>query len=162
MNLWKPTVLLAGFGLVATLAAPRAALADDFSVSSADWAEGKQIASEHVFEGFGCTGGNQSPQLTWKGAPEGTKSFAVSIYDPDAPTGSGWWHWITYDLSASTRSLKTGASAKMPKGATTARNDYGAKGFGGPCPPAGEVHRYVVTVFALDVPKLETCVLCPN
>lgn len=164
-----PRVLRRLFGVsvltLATLAF--AAVADaktSFKVSSSDVGPHKPTASEFVFNGFGCTGGNQSPELRWSGAPAGTKSFAVSVYDPDAPTGSGWWHWFVVNLPASTTALARGAGqadgSKLPEGARQINTDFGAPGYGGPCPPAGDKpHRYVVTVYALKVPKLD---LPPN
>jgi len=109
-----------------------------------------------VFKGFGCEGGNQSPQLSWSGAPKGTKSFALIAYDPDAPTGSGWWHWSVVNLPASATQLAAGASGQaMPAGAREMRNDYGVAGFGGACPPPGAMHRYIFTIHALGVEKLD-------
>ncbi|MCC6244380.1 MAG: YbhB/YbcL family Raf kinase inhibitor-like protein [Gemmatimonadaceae bacterium] len=113
-----------------------------------------------VFNGFGCTGKNVSPSLTWTGAPAGTKSFAVTVYDPDAPTGSGWWHWMVYDIPATTTTLPAGVGttgkAALPAGALQGMTDFGAKGWGGPCPPVGDKpHRYIFTVFALKTPKLD-------
>ncbi len=138
------------------LAAPALA-ADGFRLSSTSVAEGETLAAAQVFSGFGCRGGNQSPQLSWSGAPAGTKSFAVTAYDPDAPTGSGWWHWNVVNIPADTTALRAGASgaSALPKGSVEVRNDYGASGFGGACPPPGEVHRYVFTIYALDVDKLD-------
>lgn len=134
--------------------------ADAFTVESNDVAPGKAVAPQFIFNGFGCSGGNVSPELHWQGAPAGTQSFAVTIYDPDAPTGSGWWHWFVVNLPASTKSLPQGAGApngsKLPPGAQQIRTDYGAQGYGGPCPPAGDKpHRYVVTVHAIKVAKLD-------
>jgi Raf kinase inhibitor-like YbhB/YbcL family protein len=130
----------------------------DFTLSSSDIAEGKTLSTHHVFQGFGCVGDNRSPQLSWNGAPSGTKSYAVTVYDPDAPTGSGWWHWTLANLPPSTTSLPTGAGGKggaLPAGASQGRNDYGQPGFGGACPPAGDKpHRYQVTVWALKVDQL--------
>nr|WP_298926348.1 YbhB/YbcL family Raf kinase inhibitor-like protein [uncultured Erythrobacter sp.] len=124
------------------------ALADGFTLTSPDIAEGAQLDSNHVFQGFGCEGGNVAPALNWSGAPEGTKSFAVTVYDPDAPTGSGWWHWFAINIPADA----TGISPASPlhSSVTELRNDYGATGFGGACPPEGEVHRYQFTVHALS------------
>lgn len=101
--------------------------------------------------------GNISPQLSWSGAPEGTKSYAVHVYDPDAPTGSGFWHWTVANIPAGVTELKTGASPHgLPEGAVEGRTDYGAPGFGGAAPPPGHgPHRYVFTVFAVDVEKLD-------
>ena len=135
-------------------------MAEGFYLSSAD-IQG-QIANDQVFNSFGCTGKNISPQLSWKNAPAGTKSFAVTVYDPDAPTGSGWWHWIVFNIDKSVDTLKTGASGLsankggMPAGAIESSTSYGSKGFGGACPPEGDKpHRYIFTVFALNIEKIE-------
>ncbi len=129
--------------MTSALAAP--ALADGFTLTSPDIAEGQQLGSDFVFQGFGCEGGNVAPTLEWSGAPEGTKSFAVTVYDPDAPTGSGWWHWFAFNIPTDVTSLPGGD--EVPGVELT--NDYGATGFGGACPPPGEVHRYEFTVHAL-------------
>lgn len=151
----------------ATIAATAAALlcaagvsAADFSLSSPTIAPGSTLTLEQVYKGFGCEGANVSPELTWSGAPQGTKSFAVTVYDPDAPTGSGWWHWVVYDLPATAHGLAKGAgdaSGKgLPAGAKQGRTDFGTPGFGGACPPPGDKpHRYIFTVFALKVGKLD-------
>lgn len=133
------------------------AQAADFKLTSKAIAEGAPLSAEQVFEGFGCTGGNLSPDLAWTGAPEGTKSFAITTYDPDAPTGSGWWHWNVVNLPAATTALAARASHTdaMPKGALELVSDYGSAGFGGACPPPGEVHRYIFTVHALKTEKLD-------
>jgi Raf kinase inhibitor-like YbhB/YbcL family protein len=112
-----------------------------------------------VFSGFGCTGGNKSPALAWSGAPADAKSFAVTVYDPDAPTGSGWWHWVVFNIPAGTTDLKEGAGdakgALLPAGSVQSVTDFGQPGFGGPCPPAGDKpHRYIFTVHALKLEKL--------
>lgn len=99
-----------------------------------------------------CGGENVSPDLTWSGAPEGTRSYAITCFDPDAPTGSGWWHWIAFDIPASVNAL--GQGQPVPAGTREWDNDYGYAGYGGPCPPPGPAHRYVFTVHALDVPEL--------
>ncbi len=122
-------------------------MAADFKVTSTDIAEGMQLSRENVFQGFGCEGGNTAPALAWENAPEGTKSFAITAYDPDAPTGSGWWHWFAFNIPAEVTSLNTGEA--LPDGSVELVNDYGSRGFGGACPPAGEVHRYQFTVHAL-------------
>ncbi len=119
-----------------------------------------QLSLKEVFNGFGCTGENVSPSLSWKNAPEGTKSFAVTLYDPDAPTGSGWWHWVVFNLPADMTSLPAGAGnpAKglMPKGAVQSMTSFAQPGFGGACPPVGDrPHRYIFTVYALDVATLD-------
>jgi Raf kinase inhibitor-like YbhB/YbcL family protein len=153
----KLAVWIAAFGLGAIGAG--AANAQSMTLTSADIKEGGTIANEQVFKGFGCTGGNLSPALSWSGAPSGTKSFAVSVYDPDAPTGSGWWHWVVFNIPPGTMSLPKGAGdvkkKLMPKGAIQSRTDFGADGYGGPCPPAGDKpHRYVFTLYALAVDKV--------
>lgn len=130
------------------------------SLSSPTVAPNSMLGMDQVFNGFGCSGKNISPALAWKGAPEGTRSFALTVYDPDAPTGSGWWHWVVYNLPATVSELPAGAGdasgAHMPAGAVQGRTDFGTPGFGGACPPAGDrAHRYVFTVFALKVEKLD-------
>jgi Raf kinase inhibitor-like YbhB/YbcL family protein len=116
---------------------------------------GGRFADAQVFNGFGCTGGNQSPALTWTAGPEGTQSYAIVMHDPDAPTGVGFFHWIAIDLPTSTTSLAEGASASgMPAGVVQAYTDFGANGYGGPCPPPGSPHRYEITVYALDTASL--------
>ena len=129
--------------------------AEGLTLSSAD-VQG-QIANAQVFNSFGCTGENISPQLSWKHAPAGTKSFAITAYDPDAPTGSGWWHWVVFNVDKSVNEIKTGASIKaMPKGAIESITSFGSKGFGGACPPKGDkAHRYIFTVYALNTEKIE-------
>jgi hypothetical protein len=130
-----------------------------FSLTSTDFTEGGTLANTQVYNEFGCKGTNTSPALAWSGAPAGTQSFALLVHDPDAPTGSGWWHWVLYNIPASTASLPAGAGdpkkGLMPKGAMQGRNDYGATGYGGPCPPPGKPHHYNFTLYALKVPKLE-------
>ena len=134
--------------------------AGSFTLESAEIKPGAMIANAHVFNGFGCSGGNVSPSLAWKNVPAGTKSFAVTVYDPDAPTGSGWWHWVVFNLPASTTSIPLGAGdkagAKLPPGTVEGRTDFGAPGWGGPCPPVGDkAHRYVFTVHALKTDKID-------
>lgn len=146
--------------LVALLVAPAAVAAGTFTLQSAEVKPDSTIADAHVFKGFGCEGGNVSPSLTWSNAPAGTKSFAVTVYDPDAPTGSGWWHWVVFNLPADTTSLAAGAgdpaTGKLPAGAVQSRTDFGKAGFGGPCPPKGDKpHRYIFTVYALKVDQLD-------
>lgn len=118
-----------------------------------------QATITQEFNGFGCVGKNESPQLSWSNAPKGTQSFAVTMYDPDAPTGSGWWHWLVFDLPANTRELPANAgniALKLsPTGSVQSVTDYGKPGYGGPCPPKGHGdHRYIITVYALKVKKL--------
>ncbi|MCZ4306214.1 YbhB/YbcL family Raf kinase inhibitor-like protein [Zoogloeaceae bacterium G21618-S1] len=141
------------------LAAAAASAADDFTLGSPDVADGKRIAEQHVFKGFGCDGGNVSPALAWRHPPAGTQSYAVTVYDPDAPTGSGWWHWVVVNLPAQTTGLAAGAGnpqGTLPAGARQIGTDFGAPGYGGPCPPQGHgEHRYIFTVYALKTPHLD-------
>ena len=153
----KRAVWITALGL--SLFGTSAANAQSMALTSADLKEGATIANEQVFNGFGCKGSNVSPALSWSGAPAGTKSFAVSMYDPDAPTGSGWWHWVVFNIPPGTTSLPKGAGdvkkKLTPKGAIQSRTDFGSGGYGGPCPPPGDKpHRYQITVFAVDVDKL--------
>ena len=128
-------------------------LADNFTLSSSDLKG--QLTNKQVFSGFGCSGENISPELSWKDAPKGTKSFAVTVYDPDAPTGSGWWHWLAFDISKDKTTLATGFGNNESKDAIQSITDYGKTGFGGACPPAGDkAHRYIFTVHALNVETL--------
>lgn len=133
------------------------ATAQTFELHSTDISEGQQLPLAHVFNGFGCEGSNVSPQLSWSNPPTGTKSFAITAYDPDAPTGSGWWHWNVVNIPASVTFLDRGVSntKKLPESAVELRNDYSTTGFGGACPPPGEVHRYIFTIYALDVENLD-------
>jgi Raf kinase inhibitor-like YbhB/YbcL family protein len=129
---------------------------DGFVVSSTNFRDGGQVAAAQVFNQDSCTGGNRSPQLTWHNAPAGTRSYAVTIFDPDA-SSRGWWHWAVANLPASVKTLPENASASGALGklgAIEARNDFGGDGYGGPCPPPGKPHRYIVTVYALKVDKL--------
>ena len=126
-------------------------------ITSSSFKDGDYLPMDHVLSakyGFGCSGGNQSPQLAWSGAPQGTRTFAVTCFDPDAPTGSGFWHWVVANIPASVMELPLDAgnpaAGKMPAGAVTMRNDVGSNEYVGPCPPQGEhPHRYFFTVFAV-------------
>jgi Raf kinase inhibitor-like YbhB/YbcL family protein len=118
-----------------------------------------QATTKQLLNGFGCTGENISPQLYWENAPQGTKSFAVTIHDEDAPTGSGWWHWLIFDIDAGTKELKSDAGNPQkglaPKNSIQSKTDFGAPGYGGPCPPVGHgLHKYTITVYALKTDKL--------
>ncbi len=131
--------------------------AEALTLTSPDIKPGGKIPDEQVFKGWDCAGGNVSPALSWAGAPKGTKSFAVSVFDPDAPTGSGFWHWWVVNLPGDATGLPKGAAGGpgLPEGALQARNDFSAVGYGGPCPPKGLPHHYQITVYALDVGKLD-------
>jgi hypothetical protein len=129
-----------------------------FRVTAPDFVSKGRITLTHVYNGMGCAGQNTSPALQWSNAPAGTRSFAVTMYDPDAPTGSGWWHWVMYNIPASTTSLANGAGngRNAPSGSAQGMTDFGTKGYGGPCPPVGDrPHHYHITVFALKVDKLD-------
>ncbi len=134
-------------------------LAEGFTLSSATLSG--QITNRQVFNGFGCSGENVSPQLTWKGVPVGTKSFAVTVFDPDAPTGGGWWHWLVFDIAAKVRGLSENAGNTAlkvpltPPESIQSVTSFGASGFGGACPPKGDApHQYVFTVYALSIETL--------
>ena len=142
------------------LAGAASAVAAPMTLTSPDVKPGARIADEQVANGFGCSGGNLSPALAWSGAPKATKSFALSVYDPDAPTGSGFWHWVMFDIPASAASLPKNAgdpkASLAPAGAIQGRNDAGSEGYFGPCPPKGDKpHHYQFTIFAVDVDKLD-------
>jgi Raf kinase inhibitor-like YbhB/YbcL family protein len=128
------------------------------AVRSNSFKDGDYLGNEHILSadfGFGCQGGNKSPHLAWSGTPAGTKSFSVTCFDPDAPTGSGFWHWLVVNIPANVTELALDAgnpnAPKLPKGALQTRTDFGQPGYGGPCPPAGDhPHRYLFTVFAVS------------
>ena len=145
----KKTVFTLLFGFAANV------MAEGFYLSSPD-IQG-QIADAQVFNSFGCSGKNISPQLNWENAPAGTKSFALTAYDPDAPTGSGWWHWVVFNIDEKTDHINTGDSGKkMPKGSVESVTSYGSEGFGGACPPKGDKpHRYIFTVYALNTEHID-------
>ncbi len=134
--------------------------AQALELTSTDVRAGEPMPKAQEYRGFGCDGGNISPQLAWSEVPAGTHSFAVTAYDPDAPTGSGWWHWVVFNIPADVRELPTGAgdpaSGLAPAAAVQSRTDYGSAGFGGACPPVGHgPHRYQFKLFALDVDRLD-------
>lgn len=126
---------------------------------------GGQFVNKQFANSFGCNGDNISPQLSWENAPKETVAFAITMYDPDAPTGSGFWHWVMFNIPANVNELKSNAGdengKKMPKDAISVKNDGGKEGYMGPCPPAGPAHRYIITVYALnkklDLDKNASC-----
>lgn len=146
------------------------AQAEGFSFGSNTIVEGGSISMKHVFNSFGCTGNNLSPELHWANPPAGTKSFALTVYDPDAPTGSGWWHWTVFNIPANITELREGEKFTPYKKVNPAtkkeelisfgnvgqgRTDFGKPGYGGPCPPAGDhPHRYIFTLYAIKQAKL--------
>lgn len=137
-------------------AAPR----PEFKLFSTNIEANANISNKHVFNGFGCVGKNLSPQLSWIDAPLGTKSYALTVYDPDAPSGSGWWHWVVINIPVGYSSLPINFGEKnqfkLEDNVTQIRNDFGNFSFGGPCPPKGDkAHRYIFTIHALRIDNLE-------
>lgn len=169
----KGCVFLAGTGLLTlVLAAPGMAMnslydsmgemynSRPMSLKSNQVINGQPLPHQQLFNLWGCTGGNISPQLRWSNVPPGTKSFAVTLYDPDTPSGSGWWHWVVINIPGTTRQLPFNAGAQggqnLPAGASMLRNDYGYKSYSGACPqPDANTHNYQITVYALDIPNLD-------
>jgi Raf kinase inhibitor-like YbhB/YbcL family protein len=128
-------------------------------LQSPDISNQTRMKKQQEYKGFGCDGDNLSPALRWKDVPSGTRSFALTVHDPDAPRDGGWWHWVVFNLPRDTRALEAGAgnpaSGPMPKQAVQSRTDFGKAGYGGPCPPKGHgIHHYPFTLYALDVEKL--------
>jgi len=153
----KRALVCAGLLACAALSAR----AGEFKLTSADIRPLGDIANKFVYQGFGCSGGNVSPALSWSDPPPGTRSFALLVHDPDAPTGgAGWWHWVAYDIPPGTRELAEGAGtadgSRLPKGTVQGKSDFGTAGWGGPCPPVGHgKHHYRFTLYALKVDKLD-------
>src|SRR5579862_5743444 len=141
---------------LAAIATPALA---EFRLASTDVKAGSPMAAAQVFNGFGCTGQNISPALSWSGEPAGTQSFAVTIFDPDAPTGSGFWHWTVFNIPQTVHQLAAGSgdagATTLPAGAGEGRNDAGVAHYFGACPPPGDPpHRYQITVFAVKIAKM--------
>lgn len=153
----SPPAALAGRSARNPPAVRLAAAASGLALRSPDISPGGAIAGNHVYDQSGCHGGNISPALSWSHPPAGTRSFAVLMFDPDAP-GGGWWHWAVFDIPAGVSSLQAGAGdpAKhlLPPGTTQVRNDFGTLGYGGPCPPPGPAHHYRLMLYALRVATL--------
>ena len=148
---------LIALALLCLLLPASLAEAAGLKLASPDLAAG-QFAPRFIYDQSGCSGGNVSPALAWSDPPAGTKSFAVTVFDPDAPTGRGWWHWVVYDIPATARALPqdagAGSGSNLPQGARQTANDFGGPGYSGPCPPPGSPHRYVFTLYALDAASL--------
>ncbi len=126
----------------------------NFTLFSKNFKDNEALNQEVEFNGMGCVGKNKSPQLNWKNAPKDTKSFAITVYDPDAPTGSGWWHYVAYNISSKTRKIIN--LNNLPEGSIISENDGATKDFMGPCPPVGHgTHHYIFTIYALDIEKLD-------
>ncbi len=142
--------------LLFSIWSPKAFSQQDFVLASADL--GEFFSLDQVYDKFDCGGRNISPELHWANAPAGTKSFAITMFDPDAPTGKGWWHWLVFDIPLDISALPAGAGSVnpqyLPLPAIQSINDYKEYGYGGPCPPPGKPHRYFITVYALDVYRL--------
>jgi Raf kinase inhibitor-like YbhB/YbcL family protein len=152
------TTVLVAFAFALSTSPPAAAPAG-FIVTSPGLADGATVPTAMVFSGQGCTGGNISPELDWKGAPAGAESFAVTMHDPDAPRAGGFWHWVVFDIPAKATGLAEGAGDParelLPAAAVAGRNDFGIEAYGGPCPPVGGgIHHYEIVVHALKVGKL--------
>jgi hypothetical protein len=134
-----------------------ASAAARLALQSRDLAPGAEMALAQVYDESGCRGGNTSPTLAWDHAPAGTRSFAVLMFDQDAP-GGGWWHWAVFDIPAGVTALRSGAGTParhlLPEGAIQVRNDWGSEGYGGPCPPPGPPHHYRLLLYALRVARL--------
>ena len=150
--------LLVALGCCLAFATWTLAAGGGFRLQSSAWHEGGTVPQENVFNGSGCGGANVSPEFHWSGAPTGSKSFAITILDSDAPARGGWWHWVIFNIPETASGLPAGAGNKgskaLPPGSVQCQNDYGEPGYGGPCPPPGTIHRYLVRVYALNVKKL--------
>ncbi len=154
MPMRLPVLACLAATLAVTACAPKPTA---FSVAATDAQDG-DFASRQYYNSEGCTGDNASPRLIWTEPPKGTQSLAVTIFDPDAKTDhGGWWHWLVSDIPSDTRELKAkaGSGDGLPSGAHQYANDFKIEGYGGPCPPIGETHTYVITLYALKTAHLE-------
>jgi len=151
------------FGLTAAaallLAVRHSSAGASLSVTSGAYVNGGRMPLALSYNANGCTGDNVSPDLRWSGAPAGTKSFALTLWDPDAPHPGGWWHWVAFDIPARAHGLPSGAGdpkkSLAPPGTIEGTNDFPLTGYDGPCPPPGDrPHHYVLTLYALDVPRV--------
>ena len=136
-------MIVAFLGAVLLAAAP----ASTFTLTSPTFADGATMPASTMYKGYGCTGNNEPPEIRWSGAPAGTKSFALTVLDPDAPVPGGWWHWVAFNISAKTNSLDRHAPTRSFVNGTSS---FKTRGYGGPCPPPGKPHHYVFTLYALD------------
>lgn len=144
---------------ILALSVSSAARADGFTLESASFGSNTTLGTTQVYNKGDCHGGNVSPELHWSGAPAATKSFAVTLFDPDARDGAGWWHWLLFDIDAKTKSLPAGAGGDIGSnaspGSISGTNSFGDLGYSGPCPPRDDKpHRYVFTVYALRTEHL--------
>jgi Raf kinase inhibitor-like YbhB/YbcL family protein len=156
MNLFSKLALVTALSLgVSSISDAAKTSVNHFRLSSTSIKDGAPIRAEHYWNNFGCTGGNIMPDLVWENAPKDTKSFAITFYDKDAPTGSGFWHWVAYDIPATTKRLAGGLNGgTLPEGSIEGNTDLSKPGFFGPCPPVGREHHYIYTVYAVKVDKL--------
>jgi Raf kinase inhibitor-like YbhB/YbcL family protein len=146
--------ILASLAFIFLTVQTTSSLAAAFDLKSKDITPGSKIKNDFIFNGMDCKGDNKSPELHWSGAPKGTKSFAVTLYDPDAPTGSGFWHWVIINIPATQTSLPQSWKTSGTDG-TEITSDFGMTTYGGPCPPPGKPHRYIFTVHALKTDKID-------
>ena len=154
---WMPILFLATCFL---LTGSETVSAQDFRLTSPQLREGGRMPMAQVYSEIGCTGENISPALAWRNPPKQTQSFAVTLFDTDARHGNGWWHWLIFNIDPSVRNLPQNSgnpeAALAPPGAVQSVTDFGTPGYGGPCPPTGDIpHHYIFTVYALDVPRLD-------
>lgn len=148
------SAILAIGGLTGCQSVPNHPISN-FTLSSPDISPNQAFTIKQVANSFGCNGNNQPPKLSWSNAPQGAKSFAISMYDPDAPTGSGFWHWLVVNIPNNQRVFEG-------KSGVTLSNDTGVADYLGACPPVGQTHRYQITIYALDADKLDIDAKTPN